>query len=141
MSVLTNLKSLRKRKVVDTSTAETIGRVSSFQIDPTGPSVAGVVVKGKPGGMVPFGDVIGFGPDAVTIPSAMVVIEDPGALPTDDDARGSRLLDETGRRLGKVEDLTMDADGVIASVTADGVAYTARLLGIGSYAVVISQVA
>lgn len=140
MSTLTNLKSLRKRKVVDTATAETMGRVKSFQIDIPSASVAAVVVKGKPGGMVPFSDVIGFGPDAVTVPNAGTLIENPEALPTDDDARGSRLLDETGRLLGKVDDLTMDETGRIVSVTADGVTYESQILGIGSYAVVISQV-
>ncbi|MEE8601683.1 PRC-barrel domain-containing protein [Euzebya tangerina] len=140
MTELLSLKSLRKRKVVDTATAETIGRVRAFQIDLDTASVAAVVVKGRPGGIVARTDVISFGPDAVTLPDSSVVIEDPGALPTDDDARGSRLLDETGRRLGKVEDMTMDAGGAVVSVTADGVSYEARLLGIGSYAVVISRV-
>ncbi|MGI9017194.1 MAG: PRC-barrel domain-containing protein [Euzebya sp.] len=136
---LTNLRSLRRRKIVDTATAGTIGRVKGVHIDIAGPSVAAVMIKGRGSGVIPRDSVIGFGPDAVTVPGESVVSQDSPSLPTDADAYGARLLDETGRHLGKVEDLTMDDDGRIVSVTADGTTYERTLLGIGSYAVVVSR--
>lgn len=134
-----NVKSLRKRKVVDISTAETIGRVKSVQINTGGPTVSGITMKGRGSGRIDHTDVISYGPDAVTVRDASVVVDDDGSLPDDADAIGSTLLDENGRRLGKVEDLTMGQDGSVVAVTADGQTHRRRLLGIGSYAVVISR--
>lgn len=133
------LKDLRRRKVVDTSTAKTIGRVKDLRIDLSGPSVDAVVVKGDLDGAIKRSDIIGFGPDAVTVASSAVVQPDESTLPTASDAYGSRLLDESGRHLGKVKDLVMDDDGTIVSVVTDGDPVNRRMLGIGSYAVVVSR--
>lgn len=133
------LKSLRKQKVVDTSTAETIGRVTGVTIDTSTSAIAGVTIKGRHSGVIPFPEVIGFTSDAVTVPDASVVVEDVESLPTDSDAYRSRLLDDAGNELGKVEDLGVDEDGRIVWVSAGGTNHPGRLLGIGSYAVVIAR--
>ncbi|WP_370326961.1 hypothetical protein [Euzebya sp.] len=135
----TSLKSLRKRKVVDTATAETIGRVRGVRIDPSGPSVIALEVKGAVSGVVAFSEIIGIGPDAVTLPRAATVIEQDVDAPTDADAYGARLLDDGGREHGTVSDLVIDDDGRVIQVVAGDQTFDRTLLGIGSYAVVISR--
>lgn len=134
-----DVRALRKRKVVDTATAETLGRVGGVHIDPSGPRVTSIALRGRRGGRIPFDAIINVGPDAITVPGAAVVAEDPDPNPSDGDAVGSRLLDAGGHELGKVEDLHVDASGAITSITSDRGTHTGRLRGIGSYAVVVDR--
>ncbi len=134
-----SLKSLAKRKIVDTSTAETIGKVAGVVIDPSIQAVTHVVVKGGDGGVIPFADLINVGPDAITVSAASVVIQDDPDLPRAKDAFGTRLLDDAGTDLGTVDDLYMDDDGGIVAVQVGGTQHEQPLLGIGSYAVVIRR--
>lgn len=133
----TALRALRKRAVVDTSTADTLGRVKSVVIDPTVPTVVAVAVRD--GRMAPFDRVEGIGPDAVTLPSADVLRESESQLPHDTDAYGSRVLDEAGVELGRLTDLHMGPDGRIVDVVVDGNPTGRTLMGIGSYAVIVSR--
>ncbi|CAN5507253.1 hypothetical protein BH23ACT9_BH23ACT9_14730 [soil metagenome] len=135
----TPLRQLRKRPVVDTGTAETIGRVDAVQIDPARSQVIGILVRGGDKGFVPLSQVQGIGRDAVTVPSASVLTEVEDALPRDTDAYGSRVLDEDGRDLGKLTDLVIAADGAVQQVVIDGTTHDRVLHGIGSYAVVVSR--
>jgi sporulation protein YlmC with PRC-barrel domain len=135
----TSLKSLRKRKIVDTSDASTIGRVKDICIDTSGPSVAAVVVKGADGDAIAFGDLIAIGADALTVGDASVVAREAPDLPRASDAYGTRVLDDAGRELGKVEDIQIEDDGRISGVVVGGVTHTGRLLGVGSYAVVVAR--
>lgn len=136
-----SLKDLRKRKVVDTSTAETIGRVRDIHIDPAGPRVHAIQVKGSRSGVVRFDDIEGIGPDAVTVGAAELVREDETGLPRAlSDAVGARLLDDHGHEHGKVRDLSIDESGRIVGVSTAEATHAGTLLGIGSYAVVIERV-
>ncbi len=135
-----SLKNLRKRKVVDTGSAATIGHVGGFHIDPTGPSVTHVVLKGRGGGTIAFTDLISVGPDALTVRSADVVDEDGSSdLPQLSDGLRATLLDDSGTELGRVEDILMDDDGHVTGVTTSGTTHEGTLLGIGSYAVVVRR--
>lgn len=132
-----SIKRLRKRKVVDVATAQTVGRVRGVHIDPTRAQVTAVAVKGKPGGTVAVEDVAGFGADAVTVTSAEAMGDAEHDDPTDADVIGNRLLDDNGRELGKVADLQMDDRGRIVGVSTSAQTHHGTLRGIGSYAVVI----
>ena len=133
------VRRLRKRKVVDTSTAETIGRVAGVHLDASRSAVSSLRLKGRHAGHIPYADVISVGPDAVTVRSADVVVEGDDAAPSDADAIGSRVLDDAGYDLGTLKDLTVDQDGTIASLSVDGSVVEGRIRGIGSYAVVVSR--
>ena len=134
-----DVRQLRKRKVVDTATAETIGRVAGVHIDPSRSSLSSLRLKGRHSGHIPFSDVISVGPDAVTVRSADVVVEGDDESPSDSDAIGSRVLDDGGYDLGKAKDLTVGQDGGIVAITVDGSVYEGRVHGVGSYAVVIQR--
>lgn len=131
------LRALRKRPVVDTSTADTLGQIEAVVIDPSVPTVVALALRG--GKLAPLDRLEGIGPDAITVPSADVLRESESALPRDTDAYGSRVLDEAGVELGKLTDLHMGADGRIVEVLVDGEPSGRTLIGIGSYAVVVSR--
>lgn len=133
------LRQLRKRPVVDIGTAETVGRVRSVRIDPTEARVVGIVLRGGEGGLVPMDEVQAIGQDAVTIQAASVVVGDEEVLPADTDAYGSRVLDEDGNELGKLSDLSIAEDGTIVGVVIGEELHDRRLMGIGSYAVVVGR--
>ena len=138
------------RKVVSTDDAETIGRLDAFVIDAEQRSVVGLRLA-KVRGDRPFlswSDLQGFGTDAVTVPSAGVLRLASGEAEERAASKGSQpigktVLSELGRVLGKVEDVDFDEGsgarvgfdlGDAGSVTSD------RLLGLGSYAVVVQDV-
>lgn len=139
MADLQPVKSFRKRQVVDTSTAETIGRVVAVQVDPRTSRIIGFLVKGSVSGALPLSATQGTGPDAITVASRTAVVADGPRGVTDADARGSLVLDEGGTALGKLEDLLADPDGAVVAAVIDGQAIEVRLLGIGSYAVVVAR--
>jgi len=137
------------RKVVSTDDAETIGRLDAFVIDAEQRSVVGLRLA-KVRGDRPFlswSDLQGFGHDAVTVPSAGVLRLASGEAEERAASKGSQpigktVLSELGRVLGKVEDVDFDEGsgalvgfdlGDAGSVTSD------RLLGLGSYAVVVRE--
>jgi uncharacterized protein YrrD len=138
------------RKVVSTDDAETIGRLDAFVIDAEQRSVVGLRLA-KVRGDRPFlswSDLQGFGNDAVTVPSAGVLRLASGEAEERAASKGFQpigtlVLSEWGTALGKVEDVDFDESsgalvgfdlGAAGSVAGD------RLLGLGSYAVVVREV-
>ena len=132
-------------KVVSTSTAETVGRVADFVVDPAAHQVVAVEVKkAERGDLLAWGDIQAFGADAVTVAAATAVGAAVGPvvqlIGKDHHLRGKRLLTSGGDELGKVTDVEFDpATGVVTALlmkkeSVDG----ARLLGVGSYAVVVA---
>ncbi len=140
----------RGRKVLDTSTAVTLGKVDGFVVDPTTRRVVAVEVKVKgDADVLPWESLTGFGPDAVTVPDDSALVAAEGRVA---ELRGKphallkkRVLTEDGDELGKVSDVEFDpASGEVTGllVTADRTESTvdgARLLGAGSYAVVVRR--
>jgi sporulation protein YlmC with PRC-barrel domain len=137
----------RKRKLVDRSSAGTIGKVTGIIVDPASSSVSALIVDGTDAGtVISWDDAGGFGPDAVTIPST-----DALRLPQGDRERltidgtldpvGKPVFDESGEHLGKVRDLTFDGETgaleeLLLGKDGDPVA-GGRLMGIGSHSVVV----
>ncbi|MBB2985153.1 PRC-barrel domain-containing protein [Terracoccus luteus] len=134
----------RKHKIVSTTSAETVGRVSGFVVDPATRAVVALEVKkNKEGDTLAWRDVAGFGPDAVTVGS-------PGSIRHADDevaalqgkkhaVLGKQVLSSDGDRLGEVTDVDFDPEtGRLVSVLVDkNPVDAARLLGVGSFAVVV----
>lgn len=137
----------RGRKVMSTSTAETVGRVDGFLVDAATRSVVGLHLKKTSGDAdtVAWADLESFGVDAVTVPAADRLRPAAGQLAelgTKQRALlGKRLLDEGGNELGAVEDVEFDAaSGAVTLLrTKTEEIAGARLRGVGGYAVVVSR--
>ena len=137
----------RKRKIVATSTAQTVGRVHHFVVDPATRSVVAVGVKKAPSGnTLRWSDVVGFGADAVTVSGADRITDAPPEVTAltgkEHEILGKRALSTTGDDLGTVEDIDFDpTSGVITRMvmsTQDDIE-GGRLVGVGSYAVVVAS--
>jgi uncharacterized protein YrrD len=133
------------RKVVSSATAATVGKVSRFVVDPATRAVVAVELKKTDSGdVLRWSDITAFGADAVTVADQGRIGdggEDVKAL-SDKAHRvlGKRVLTSTGDELGKVDDVDFDPQsGALTALLVDKgdeVAAT-RLLGVGSYAVVV----
>ena len=139
-------------KVVSSSTAATVGKVSSFVVSPVTRSVVAVKLKKtESGDFLRWSDLAAFGEDAVTVSEASRIGDggpDVQALAGKAHAiLGKRVLTSGGDELGKVHDVDFDpATGALTTLllttavkgqTVDVEA--SRLLGIGSYAVVVRE--
>lgn len=132
------------RKVLDTSSAVTVGKVSGFVVDPVERRVVAVTVKRKgDADVLRWSDLASFGPDAVTVPgeSAFTVADErvqalsgkAGAL------LKKRVLTDAGDAAGTVVDVEFDPDDgrVVTLLTSEGDVAGERLRGVGSWAVVV----
>lgn len=132
--------------VVSTSTAMTIGKIKSFVVDPETSTVAALILKKTPGDaeLLLYTDLISFGPDAVTVEgehklcTSSPVVDH--LLGKDHELKKKRVLTETGTDLGTVTDVEFAPEGgaVTALVTTEVSVDGSGLIGIGSYAVVVS---
>jgi sporulation protein YlmC with PRC-barrel domain len=131
--------------VMSTSTATTVGRIGSVVVDPvTRRVVAFGVRKSKgPGDLLLWEGITAIGPDVVTVDSEDRIADPPEELEraAKDDLKliGHRVLTDHGRDLGKVKDVEFDpADGrVVTLMVKEQYVEGERLLGIGSYAVIV----
>ncbi len=132
------------RQVVSTTTAATLGKVDELMIDPHARAVVAVRLK-KAGDKdtLRWADITAFGADAVTVSGADKLAEASSGLAglssKDHRAIGKRVLSTTGDELGTVDDIEFDPDTgtITALVLADGQVPGVRLVGIGSYAVIV----
>lgn len=135
---------LKGRKVVSTATADKVGKVNGFVLDPATRSVVALVLKKtESGSVVRWTDLVAVGSDAVTVADTAVIVEPDEALEALGGKRGAVLkkvvLDDDGRAIGKVTDLDLDPDsGALRELVLDERTVVGeRLLGVGSYAVVV----
>ena len=136
-------------KVVSSSTAETVGKVSAFVVDPATRAVLAVKVKKSDAGdFLRWSDLLAFGADAVTVTEASCIGDggpDVKALTGRSRAiLGKRVLTSGGDELGKVHDVDFDPEtGTITALVlgkgGSGEVAGDRLVGIGSYAVVVRE--
>jgi sporulation protein YlmC with PRC-barrel domain len=137
----------RKRKVVSSSTAETVGKVNDFVVDPATRSVVAVTLKkSETGDVLRWADLTAFGADAVTVTGADRLgggDERVQALSGKDHRLvGKRVLTSGGDELGKLHDVDFDPEtgGLTRLLVEDGPEVPAdRLLGVGSFAVVVAE--
>jgi sporulation protein YlmC with PRC-barrel domain len=133
------------RKVVSRASAKELGVVDHLLVDAERRRVAAVIIgRAKKAQLVDWAEISGFGPDAV-------MIGDEGGLRPPGDEReqaavegtldlvGKRALTERGNELGKLDDVTFDADtGALQDlVIGDRRIPAGALLGAGSYAAVL----
>jgi uncharacterized protein YrrD len=137
----------RKRNVVNTSTATRVARVDGFVVLP-GPARVALLRLGKVSGagtLLAWEDLQGFGPDAVTVATDAVIrpardTVEQRAEDNDLEIIGKRVLTERGMELGPVTDVDFDPEtGAVTSlITKAETIAGSRLIGLGSYAVVVS---
>ena len=135
------------RKVVSTSTAETVGKLEAFVVDPASQSVVALTVKKADGDTLPWAALTAFGADAITVPDAdAIAVATPEVEVLSDKHHrvlGKRVLSTDGDELGSVHDLDVDpTTGRLMSLLLQGGQVDAvegnRLIGVGSYAVVVA---
>ncbi len=137
------------RNVVSTSTATTVGRVHGFVVDPLARRVVALELKKTdgPGDTLSWEAMTAFGRDAVTVPGAEAITTAAGRVGELTGKvhamLGKRVLTERGDEVGKLEDVEFDATSgqVTALLTKTEEIDGARLLGVGSYAVVVRAAA
>jgi sporulation protein YlmC with PRC-barrel domain len=131
------------RRVVATDTAATIGRVDDVVVDPRTRAVAALRLDGRGGDVLHWSDVASFGADAVTVDSADArrapAGRTAGLLGRNYQVVGKRLLTDLGDELGRVLDVDFDPNSgsILNLFTTSGRIHGARLVGCGSYAVVV----
>ena len=135
------------RKVISTASAKTVGKVDALLVDAPARRVAGLRLKRTDvdGDTVAWEDLHAFGRDVVTIDGTDGIRPAEGPLEAlrhkDKRLVGKRLLEESGTELGKVEDVEFDprTGEITALLTKTDEIAGSRLLGCGSYAVVVAR--
>jgi uncharacterized protein YrrD len=132
------------RQVVSTTTADTVGRVDDFVIDPASRSIIALRLKKSDNGdTLRWSDVTAFGPDAVTVSGAELVTDPDETIEAlsgkSHRVLGKLVLSDRGDELGKIADVEFDSETgtITALVLSDGNIEGIRLVGVGSYAVVV----
>jgi sporulation protein YlmC with PRC-barrel domain len=132
------------RTVVSTSTAQTVGQVADFVLDPQSHSVVALRLKKTDhGDTLLWPRITTFGVDAVTVTGAEVIIDSNDAVATlsgkDHRLNGKRVLNSTGEDLGTVTDVDFDPQtGHLLTLTlTNGTIAGDRLIAIGSYAAIV----
>ncbi len=147
---MTTFSEAKGRQVVSTSSADTVGKINSYVVDPATHAVVAVRLKKTDGGdTLRWADIAGFGDDAVTVSGPDKITEpteDVSALlGKDHGLLGKRVLSSAGDELGKVDDVEFDTtSGLVTQILVDGgrgedsTVAGHRLRGVGSYAVVVT---
>ncbi|MAS55668.1 MAG: hypothetical protein CMJ44_13790 [Pimelobacter sp.] len=141
---------LKGRKLVDTTSADTVGKVDGFLLDPATRSVVALEFKKTDhGSVVAWSDLIAVGADAVTVGGVSVVVEPDDRLADlatkDGTVLKKRVLSDAGEDLGSVHDIDLDPESgalleLIVGEKKHRVSIAgSRLLGVGSYAVVVAH--
>ena len=133
------------RKVVSTSSAETVGKLDNFVVDPRQRAVVAVELKKTDSGdTLMWSAIVGFGADAITVTSAAAIAEQTPAVAALAGKHhriiGKRILSAAGDELGEIDDVDFDPEtGRVQSlISGDLEVDGERLIGIGSYAVVVT---
>lgn len=133
------------RKVVSTSTANTVGVVKGFVLDPKNSTIAALSLQKTAGSAsyLPWPSITAFGADAVTVAAEDVVVEPDERIAELDGkhhaVHGKRVLTTNGQQIGTVQDVDVDpGTGQVQALLLEELAVEGpRLLGVGSYAVVV----
>jgi sporulation protein YlmC with PRC-barrel domain len=135
----------KNRKVISTTGAKTVGRLSEFVVDPRTAHVVALKLRkaeGK-GNTLSWNHMKSFGQDAIIVESAEMIRSAEGDLAALCDKRrrmlGKRILTERGDEVGRVKDVEFDPDsGLVRAVITDGPEIDGpRIIGLGTYALVV----
>jgi uncharacterized protein YrrD len=134
------------RQVVSTSTAETLGQVEEFILDPQRHVIAALrLKKTSQADTLLWTDITAFGADAVTVAGVEKLATAGPQLTAlggkDHRVLGKRVLSTAGDELGTINDVEFDPETgtVTALVLVTGDIAGIRLIGIGSYAVIVHR--
>lgn len=137
-------RDLKGTKAVSTSTADTVGKVSGFMLDPATRSLVALEFKKTDSGRyTPWSDLKAVGGDAVTVADDSVITEGNAQIDAladkDHSVIKKRVLATSGDELGKVKDIDFDPEtGALNFLVVDKTQVAAsRLRGVGSWAVVV----
>lgn len=128
------------------SSADEVGRVTRYVIDTAQKHIAAVHVAGRRGNaqLVDWGNVVGFGPDAVVIDDGDHLRRPSGEYEEQIVAgrlelRGRRVLTDGGFGIGALTDVEFDerSGAIERIVTVDAHVRGDGLLAIGPYAVIV----
>ncbi|EME59847.1 hypothetical protein G352_19588 [Rhodococcus ruber BKS 20-38] len=132
------------RQVVGSAAADTVGQVAGFVVDPAVRRVVAVQVKKSGAGtIVPWTNIGAFGDDAVIVDGPDAVGEPDATIAAltgkDHTLVDKRVLTTAGNEWGTVADVEFDPDsGAITALLGEhGQVAGVRLVGVGSYAVVV----
>ncbi len=134
------------RPVVAVDTAETIGEVKGFVVDPTATRIESVHIsgRGRKAEIVPWASIQSFGADGVMADLASAGEQvssdhETQAVKGNIVARKTRVLTTEGFELGTVEDVMFDtATGQLTgAVTTEGRIDGSRFRSLGSYALIV----
>lgn len=133
-----SFRQVRGERVVSSDDAQQMGKLAHLVVDPSTRRLSDVAIDGGKR-LVPWADVVAFGPDAVMVSSATGV-----HAPTDDPAKHDLLdrlvLSDCGNDCGAVHDVEFNPETgeLLAILTEQGHVEPDRMLAIGDYAVVIA---
>ena len=138
-----NLSDIDGRRVLDLTTATSVGTVSDVVLDPGTRRIVGFHLAGVkgPASWLSWDATNALGADAVTIERSDVLTAPPEhsrGLRTDK-VIGGRVLTDSGRELRNLVDFEIDADtGQITAITIGDQPLPAEaLIGVGRYAAVV----
>ncbi|QEU90735.1 PRC-barrel domain-containing protein [Streptomyces kanamyceticus] len=122
--------------------ASRVGTVAGLVVDPEHAGITALRLTdvSSGGDVIPWTDVHAVGPDAVVVEAAAPARFTSASSPEVHNPLGKRLLTELGDQIGTVGDIAFDPEsgGIGTLHTSRGEQVPGeRLLGIGSYAVVI----
>ena len=134
------------RPVVAVDTAETLGEIKGFIIDPTATRIESVHIsrRGKKAEVIPWASIHSFGSDTVMVELATAVEQvssdhDIQAVKGNIVARKTRVLTTDGFERGTVEDVMFDTDTgeLTGALTTEGHLDGSRFRSLGSYALIV----
>jgi len=143
---MTALRAALGHPVVATANAEELGQAEGIAIDPSSSRIVALHVGGSKGSarFVPWEQISSFGADAVMVNDAGAIRSTTGPFEQrvadgEGDVLAKRVLTDGGDELGTVDDVDFDPDdGRLQSLRIGNESIAAdRLLGIGTYAVVV----
>lgn len=127
--------------VISAADAASLGTVEDLTIDAHTTSVACLRLSAAsgPDGGVSWDAVEAVGPNAVIVRSRPAAEAEPANVPVHHEAVGSRVLTEHGAEHGTVKDIAFDprSGRILTLYTALGEIPGERLMGLGSYALVV----
>lgn len=145
MDTFTNVE---RRPVIAADSAESIGSVHGFVLDPVGRRIEAIHVdgRGKRASVLAWSSVSAFGADAVmATPGATASTaeqdREKAAVAGDVSMIGARVLSVDGRERGTVTDAEFDTatGAVLRAITDEGPVEASRFRALGSYALVVSD--
>ncbi len=134
------------RPVVAADTAETIGEIKGFVVDPTARRIDSVHIagRGRKAEVIPWSSIKSFGADAVMaeLASAAETVtsgHDAQAVKGKVVARDTRVLDTDGFEQGTVVNVMFDAESgeLTGAITTSGRIDGSRFRSLGSYALIV----